>query len=132
MSEKSNKLRVDKWIWAVRLFKTRSLAGTACRNGKVQVNDVKVLPSYKVAVGDKVQVRKGRHTYIYNVKGIIAKRPSAKIAADYFEDVSPAPIKMTGPMDSAFMNFPIARRAPGAGRPTKKERRDLGKLRDID
>lgn len=132
MSEKSNKLRVDKWIWAVRLFKTRSLAGTACRNGKVQVNGVKVLPSHKVGVGDKVQVRKGRQTYIYNVKGIIAKRPSAKIAADYFEDVSPAPIKMTGPMDSAFMNFPIARRAPGAGRPTKKERRDLGKLRDID
>ena len=132
MTESAQKLRVDKWIWAVRLFKTRSLAGTACRTGKVKVNDLSVAPSYKVSVGDKVRVKKGPQILIYVVKGIIAKRPSAKIAAEYYEDVSPPPIKMTGPMDSAFMNFPIARRAPGAGRPTKKERRDLGKLRDLD
>lgn len=132
MTEQAQKLRIDKWIWAVRLFKTRSLAGTACRSGKVKVNDSKVLPSYKVSIGDRVQVKKGPQVKIYIVKGIIAKRPSAKIAADYFEDVSPPPIKMTGPMDSAFLNFPAAKRAPGAGRPTKKERRDLGKLRDLD
>jgi len=132
MSEAVKKLRVDKWIWAVRLYKTRSLAGTACRSGKVEVNDVKVLPSYKVGVGDKVRIRKGAQIIIYEVKGIIAKRPSAKIAADYYEDHSPAPIKMTGPMSSAFMNFPNAQRPRGAGSPTKKERRDLGKLRDFD
>jgi len=132
MTESVQKLRVDKWIWAVRLYKTRSLAGTACRNGKVKVNDTKVSPSYQVRVGDKVQIRKGAQIIIYEVKGIIAKRPSAKIAAKYFEDQSPAPIKMTGPMDSAFMNFPVAKRPRGAGRPTKKERRDLGKLRNFD
>jgi ribosome-associated heat shock protein Hsp15 len=108
------------------------MAGNACRNGKVKVNDNKVLPSYQVSIGDRVQVKKGPQVLIYKVKGIIGKRPSAKIAAEYFEDVSPPPIKMTGPMDSAFMNFPMAKRTPGAGRPTKKERRDLGKLRDID
>lgn len=113
----------------MRLFKTRSLAGTACRSGKVKVNEEKVKPSYNVQVGDKVQVKKGPQTLVYLVKGLIAKRPSAKLAAEYFEDVSPPPIVFPNKPGSAFLYTP-EQRERGAGRPTKKERRDMDKLRD--
>jgi ribosome-associated heat shock protein Hsp15 len=114
--------RIDKWLWAVRLYKTRSQAAEAVSTGKVRVNDESVKNSYHVTPGKFISVKKGLVKYQYRVKGIIEKRVSAPIALQYYEDITPddelLKLKVNALMPSAF-------REKGTGRPTKKERRDL-------
>lgn len=122
------KIRIDKWLWAVRVFKTRTLATTACAAGRVKIGGKSVKPSRNVALGDTITAKKGPLTIIYKVEKLIAKRVSAKLAAECYLDQSPpAPPKPTfSKKDAIFFDRPVRRR--GEGRPTKRERRDLDKL----
>jgi ribosome-associated heat shock protein Hsp15 len=114
--------RVDSWIWAVRLAKTRSLATAACRAGHVRVNGDKVKAAQPVRIGDEVRVRLADSERIVVVRRILTKRVSAAVAAESLTDNTPPP-----PPRESVAFVPIRER--GAGRPTKRERRDIEKLR---
>jgi ribosome-associated heat shock protein Hsp15 len=110
--------RVDRWLWAVRLFKTRSAATEACRAGHVRLNSARVKASAPVRVGDTVETRVGGRDRVVEVTRVIEVRVGAPEAAQCLVDHSPPPADaQAGP--------PPARRDRGAGRPTKKERRQL-------
>lgn len=117
--------RVDSWIWSIRLTKTRSAAGAACRGGHVRVNGATAKPATPVVVGDEVRVRAGGRERIVEVTKLITKRVSAPMAAECFIDRSPPP-----PSKEIIASQP--RRDRGAGRPTKRERRDIDRLRGRD
>ncbi|MFT3900936.1 MAG: DUF3558 family protein [Gordonia sp. (in: high G+C Gram-positive bacteria)] len=114
--------RVDSWIWSIRLTKTRSAAGAACRGGHVRVNGATAKPAQVITVGDEVRVRIGGRERIVEVAKEVSKRVSAPIAATCFIDKSPPP-----PSKEILASQP--RRDRGAGRPTKRERRELDRLR---
>ena len=114
--------RLDKWLWAARIFKTRSIATDACKNGRVMIDGVKLKPSRMIKEGDVIQVRKPPVTYSFKVLQAIQNRVGAKLVPTILENVTPK-----DQLDlleihriSGFVN-----RARGTGRPTKKERRDL-------
>lgn len=115
-------IRVDKWLWAVRIFKTRSDAAEACRNNKVMVNQTCCKPSRELRVGDIVSVRKLSVTYSFRVVGLVSNRQPAKNVPDYAENVTPQSEldKLNIPMETVFIS-----RDKGTGRPTKKDRRDI-------
>jgi ribosome-associated heat shock protein Hsp15 len=113
--------RIDRWLWAVRLTKTRSDAAAACRGGHVRVNDKPAKAATTVSPGDEVRARVGDTTRIVEVVRVIQKRVGAAEAAACLIDRTPAPPKET--------LVPVARRDRGAGRPTKRERRVLDKFR---
>ncbi|WP_445524052.1 RNA-binding S4 domain-containing protein [Streptomyces cyslabdanicus] len=117
-------VRIDSWIWAVRLVKTRSLGATACRGGHVRVNGERVKPAYSVRVGDEVRLRHEGRERIVVVKRLIRKRVGAPIAVQCYVDNSPPP-----PPREAVA--PIGIRDRGTGRPTKRDRRELERLRDL-
>jgi ribosome-associated heat shock protein Hsp15 len=112
--------RVDSWIWAVRLVKTRSAASSACRAGHVRVNGIRVKPAHPVRPGDEVRVRQEDRDRIVEVSRVISKRVSAPVAAECYADHSPPP----PPREQAV---PVANRDRGAGRPTKRDRRTMEK-----
>lgn len=114
--------RIDSWIWSIRLTKTRSAAGAACRAGHVQLNGATAKPAAALAVGDRVSVRLGGRERIVEVTKLISKRVSAPAAAECFIDHSPPP-----PSREVLASLP--RRDRGAGRPTKRERRQLDQFR---
>jgi ribosome-associated heat shock protein Hsp15 len=116
-------IRVDKWLWAARVFKTRSLAGAACDGGKVDVNDEAAKPARRVRAGDLIAVSlpRGRRR-ILKVAAIGDRRGSAEVAKVLFEDLTP-------PEPPRQRLAPPPRREPGSGRPTKRERRDIERLR---
>lgn len=120
-------MRIDKWLWHVRAFKSRTLATDACNAGKVKINDKSVKPSHEVAVGDTVQFKNPSGIKIYKVVVLMQRRVSPELAKTCFEDFSPPP-EQNEKLPSSFYNFP--QRERGAGRPTKKERRDMGKWRE--
>lgn len=125
-SELSTKpVRVDKWLWAVRVFKTRTAATTACTSGRVRVGDEPAKPATKLQVGDVVEARRGDQTIIYRVRGLVEKRVGAKLVDDLVEDLSPPPTERPARLDAP----PGGARARGEGRPTKKERRNIDRLR---
>lgn len=113
--------RVDSWISAVRLVKTRSLAATACRAGHVQVNGEKVKPAQVVRLGDEVRTRIGDVERIVVVSRLVVKRVSAPVAAECYLDNTPA----TPPRVEVVI---VAERDRGAGRPTKRDRREIDRL----
>lgn len=120
-----NGVRADKWLWAVRICKTRNIAAEYCRGGKVTIGGEPVKPSRLVKPGDLVQVRKSPYTFSYRVTGLIEKRVSAAEAASFVENLTPKEEldKIKTMQESAFYL-----RDRGTGRPTKKERRVLDKL----
>lgn len=121
------KCRIDKWLWAVRLYKTRSLATEAVKAGKVKVNDAAVKPSFEVFEGLEITIPKGVVKYRFRVTGIIEKRVGAAVARNYCEDITPEEERMK----LTHLEFmPTAFREKGTGRPTKKERRDLDEWMD--
>lgn len=117
----TRRVRVDAWTWGIRLFKTRSAAATACRAGHVRVNGDRAKPATPVVIGDEVQVRGGERERIVIVTGLLTKRVSATVAATCFTDNSPPP----PPREVRD----IAVRDRGSGRPTKRERREIDRLR---
>jgi len=116
-------------LWAVRLYKTRSQATNACKAGKVKVKNEPVKASYMISLGDIVVVRKAPFKYTYKVVEIIEKRMSAQKVAGKFVDLTPQADKTIDRLPSVF-HAPTALRKRGEGRPTKKERRKMDKLKD--
>jgi len=116
-------IRVDKWLWAARVFKTRSQASVACDGGKVDVNDEAAKPARRVRTGDRITVTlpRGRRR-ILKVAGVGDRRGSAEVAKLLFEDLTP-------PEPPRARQARPPWRVPGTGRPTKRERRDIERLR---
>ncbi|KJQ54839.1 RNA-binding S4 domain-containing protein [Microbacterium sp. SA39] len=114
--------RVDSWLWAVRVYKTRSAATTACRAGHVRVNGEKVKAAQAIRIGDEVRVRISGFDRILGVRQILVKRVGAPVAALAYEDRTPEREPQAA----------LGLRDRGAGRPTKRERRDIDKLRGRD
>ena len=114
--------RIDKWLWAARIFKTRSLAAEACKNGRVTIGNVNVKPSHMVKVGETVSVRKPPITYSFKILQTIEQRVGAKLILEIYENVTTPDQYELLEMNriSGFVD-----RARGTGRPTKKERRAL-------
>lgn len=117
-------IRVDAWLWAVRLYKTRSAATAACRGGQVRVNRTAAKASTSVKVGDRVEARTDRDR-ILEVVRLVEKRVGAAIAATCYLDTSP-PVPVVTREPRVFV------REPGSGRPTKRERREIDRLRSRD
>jgi len=120
------KVRIDKWLWAVRIFKTRSLASEACKKGKVSINGVSVKPSREVRMNEKIDLRVSPIIRSYKVKAISGKRMGAKFAVDFVEDVT-----AQDQLDllNATKQFGFEQRQRGSGRPTKHDRRLIDKLK---
>lgn len=114
--------RVDRWTWAVRLYKTRAAASDACSGGHVDVNGKPAKPATKVQVGDRVEARVGPRLRIYEVVRVIDKRVGAAVAAECVIDHSP-------PEPERERVAPVFERERGAGRPTKRDRRSLDRHR---
>ena len=114
--------RIDKWLWASRIFKTRTIAADACKNGRVMVNDVLVKPSRMVKVGDVISVRKPPVTYSFRILKTIEQRVGAKLLPDIYENITTPDQYELLEMNriSGFVD-----RARGTGRPTKKDRRAM-------
>ncbi len=119
-------MRIDKWLWAVRIFKTRSLAADACKKGKIMMEGLSVKPSRMVVEGDIVDVRKPPVTRTYKVLKPIGNRVSAKIVGDYVEDLTPESeiAKL-----QQFKAEVFGVRDRGTGRPTKRDRRLIQQLK---
>ena len=118
----SDQARIDKWLWAVRIYKTRSIAAEACKKGHVSIGERTAKPAHNVRVGDIINVKKAPITYSFKVLQCAEHRVGAKLVPELMENVTPQEqynilemSKMSGFVD----------RARGTGRPTKKERRDL-------
>ena len=117
-------VRVDSWIWSVRLVKTRSMGAAACKGGHVRVNGERVKPAHSVRVGDEVRLRHEGRERIVVVKRVIRKRVGPPVAAECYVDNSPPP----PPRETVA---PAGVRDRGTGRPTKRDRRELERLRDL-
>ena len=115
-------VRVDKWLWAVRIFKTRSQATEACKKGHVSMGDSTLKPSRMVHVGETIQVRKPPITKSLKILALAEKRMSAKLILDFVEDVTPQEETELLEMQK---NMRWIARDRGTGRPTKKDRREL-------
>jgi ribosome-associated heat shock protein Hsp15 len=115
-------IRIDKWLWAVRVFKTRSLASDACRSAKVKILEQVVKPSHEVKLGEVISISLGPIIKTVKVAGLIGNRVSAKLVPEFMEDLTPESEyqKLKRPND---MNFEFRER--GTGRPTKRERREI-------
>jgi len=117
-----DEVRIDKWLWAVRIFKTRTVAAEACKKGRVLIGDGSVKPSRNVRAGDVIQVRKPPVTYSFKVLAPADKRMGAKMVPQFMENVTTPDQYELLELNkiSGFVD-----RQRGTGRPTKKERRDL-------
>ena len=120
-------VRMDKWLWSVRLYKTRSLAAEACSSGKVHVDGQSVKPARSVKIGDVVTAITGEITRTIRVRELLEKRVGAKRVSQYLEDLTPA-AEYARPREKHFA--PILFRPRGKGRPTKKDRRSIQRFLD--
>ncbi len=120
-------VRIDKYLWAIRVFKTRSEATDACNGGKVKIGGVNAKPSKDVRPGDIINVRKGAVNFTYRVIDGLEKRVGAKVVHEYAENLTPQEEldKLRAPVETFFVT-----RDRGAGRPTKKDRREIEELWD--
>lgn len=126
MPEKE-KLRIDKYLWAVRIFKTRSLATDACKAGRVKLEGQNIKPSHEVRIGEVYQVSKGIERKVIRVTGLLENRMDAKSVINFFADETP--VEQTHAFKSMFQS-PVLKRDRGTGRPTKKDRREIDDLKD--
>lgn len=124
-----NEVRIDKWMWATRIFKTRTIAAEACKKNRIAIGGVNVKPSRMIKVGEVLQVRKPPVTYSFKVLALTQNRMGAKLVPEYLENVTPPEQYELLEMNkiSGFVD-----RARGLGRPTKKDRRDLDQFTDLD
>ena len=119
--------RIDKWLWAARIFKTRSIAAEACKNGRITIKDFNVKPSHTIKAGDVVRVRKPPITYSFEVLKPIEQRVGAKLINEIYNDVT-APEQYELLEMNRISGF--VDRARGTGRPTKKDRRQIDAFTD--
>ena len=122
---KKGSVRIDKWLWAVRIYKTRGLAADACKKGRVLVNNTEAKASREVYTNDVVVVRKLPVIYTYKIKEILDKRVSAKLVEQYAEDMTSAEELNKLKIQETF----FIKRDKGTGRPTKRERRLMDKIK---
>ena len=120
-----NEVRIDKWLWAMRIFKTRTVATEACKKGRVLMGGVAVKPSRTIKEGDIISVRKPPVTYSFRVKALTQNRLGAKLVPDYMENITPK--SELDLLDVVRISGFIDRRK-GLGRPTKREGRDLAEF----
>lgn len=120
-------VRIDKFLWAIRAFKTRNEAAEACKGGKVKIGQVNAKPSKLVQPGDVLHVRKGAVTYVYKVLQPIEQRVGAKLVPNFAENLTPQEEldKLRAPVETFFLS-----RDRGTGRPTKKDRREIEQIWD--
>lgn len=120
-------VRIDKYVWAIRCFKTRSEATDACKGNKVKINGTDAKPSRMVKIGDEIAVRKGAFLFTFTVLQLTEHRLGAKLVPEFAQNTTPQSEldRMKAPIETFFV-----RRERGTGRPTKKERRDLDALWD--
>ena len=128
MNDNKN-IRIDKFLWSVRLYKTRSIASDECRKGRIYINDIQVKPSRSVLKNEIIIVKKPPVIYSYRVIEPIENRVSAKLAANFIEDLTPDEEKAKLNIRDSIG---IVYREKGTGRPTKKERRQIDSIRDLD
>ena len=123
-----DELRLDKWLWAARFYKTRRLASQACQAGKVKLNGQSVKPGKTIKIGDELQITQPLYKQHIRIKGLNERRTAAKIAVALYEDLTPSEVieqaQLQRTMESAFH-----RDRRQAGRPTKRDRRLLQRLR---
>jgi len=124
-----NEVRIDKWMWATRLFKTRTIAAEACKKNRVSIGGVPVKPSRMIRIGDVLQIRKPPMTFSFKVLALTENRMGAKLVPLYLENITPPEQYELLEMNkiAGFVD-----RARGLGRPTKKERRDLEQFMDLE
>lgn len=124
-TEKSDKLRLDKYLWSIRLFKTRSLAATACDSGKVKYEGTQAKAAKQVHVGDVYDVRTEGRLWRIKVTGLLHNRMAYSEAIKYYTDITPAEELERLKLSYQASSFHTGKRLSKVGRPTKKERRDL-------
>lgn len=119
---RSAEVRIDKWLWAVRLFKTRTIATEACKKNRVSVNNIESKPSKMIRIGDIISVRRPPVTYSFEVLNLTERRMGAKLVPEFMKNVTPPEALEALELErlSGFVG-----RGRGEGRPTKKDRRDL-------
>jgi ribosome-associated heat shock protein Hsp15 len=120
-------VRIDKWLWAVRVYKTRSLATEACKNGRVKIDDQPVKASRNLKIGDVIAIHQNPLNKVVKVKAFLTNRVSAKLVVDYLEDLTPAEEYERVQM---IRDLNWERRPRGLGRPTKQDRRQIDELKD--
>ena len=125
------KVRVDKWLWSVRIFKSRTQASDACKSNKVKIGDTNLKPSFSLEGGETLLVKKNGFNMVYKVVTLIEKRVSATLAAPCYENLTPAD-ELNKFNDWYIGKSASERRARGTGRPTKKERRELDEWKGND
>ena len=128
-SADAGRVRVDKWLWAARFFKTRALAVEAIGGGKIEVNGERVKPAKVVQRGDAVQVRLGPYEHVVTVLGVSERRGPAAVAALLYEE-TPASVAARHKLGEQLRMAPAAFVYEDKGRPTKRDRRDLDRFRD--
>lgn len=125
----SETVRVDKYLWATRLYKTRTLAGEACRGGKVKMDGKAIKPSKEVKEGDIITVQTPDLVRTIQVKSLATNRVSAKLVEGLIDDITP---KQENERVEFLREFKAERRQRGTGRPTKKDRREIDELKNTD
>ncbi|WP_129020467.1 RNA-binding S4 domain-containing protein [Edaphocola flava] len=130
MAEKTEKekLRIDKYLWSIRIFKTRSMATDACDAGRVKMHESAVKPSRNVAIGDTYEIRTSDRKWIIKVTGLLQQRKAYSEAINFYEDLTPEEDKTNTKSESS--SFYTGKRLSKVGRPTKKQRRDWDDIMD--
>ena len=130
-AEPKDKVRVDKWLWSVRIFKSRSIASEVVRQGHVKADGKTLKPSSLVTAGDLLRVRRNGYDMRYRVLRTIEKRVGAPIAVECYADETPAKeMRKFDDWRASGAGAPVGLREKGTGRPTKRERRDIDEFRD--
>lgn len=127
-----DKVRIDKWLWSIRIFKSRTIATDVVKAGRVRINDAAIKPSYQIAEGEVVTVKKDGFNFQFRAVQLIEKRVGAPIAVTCYEDVTPEEEK--NKYLAWFQNgSPAAeKRERGTGRPTKKDRREMDDFKNVE
>lgn len=120
-------VRIDKWMWATRIFKTRTIAVEACKKGRISIQNTPVKASRNIKLGDIIQVRKPPITYSFQVVGLTDRRVGAKLVPEYLKDVTPK--EQLDLLEASHLSGFIDR-AKGTGRPTKRDRREMDRFTD--
>ena len=129
MANDLQKVRVDKWLWAVRIFKSRTMASNACKSNKVSLGEQTLKPSFSVERGMVLNVKKDGYNLTYKVVDLLEKRVSAKLAEPCYENLTPES-ELNKFKNWYLHNTAAEIREKGVGRPTKRDRRDIDKFKD--
>jgi len=125
----SAKIRLDKYLWSIRLFKTRSLAAEACDKGKVKLNGNSLKPARNVQIGEEYEIRTSEKKWLIKVLDLLHTRVQYSEAIKYYSDITPAEETDRIKFEAAF--FQTGKRQSKVGRPTKKDKRDLDEFLDV-